>query len=292
MTMAQRKRMLAPIELALNANTPTASEIRWSANRDLDFPGCHCNKQSGRQARSKFQNAFTNWWRLMPIKPAIGLVAIAVLFFCARSIAVQAAENPSFEAEILQLSHDWEGVKFQVVSRDEREKQMAALAAHANDIALRYQHRSEAIIWVGIITSEQASMASENGSPLKALSFAKRARDILEHAEKVEPVALDAAAPTTLGVLYDRVPGFPIGFGDKSKARRYLQEAIVNAPNGLDANYFYGDFLYKQHEYPEAVKILQHALMLPVLASRPIWDQSCRAAIRDLLMKMQSNTGL
>jgi tetratricopeptide (TPR) repeat protein len=146
-----------------------------------------------------------------------------------------------------------------------------------------------AMIWVGIITSEQASLASENGSPFKALGFAKSARDILEKVEKIDSVALDAAAPTVLGVLYSRVPTFPIGFGDKSKARHYLQKAITNAPNGLDANYFYGNFLYEQHEYSEAVKVLKRALTLPGHPDRPIWDRSRRQVIQELLAKMQSN---
>jgi hypothetical protein len=37
----------------------------------------------------------------------------------------------------------------------------------------------------------------------------------------------------------------------------------------LDANYFYGDFLYEQHEYPEAIKVLKHALTLPAPPPRP-----------------------
>ena len=106
-------------------------------------------------------------------------------------------------------------------------------------------------------------MANENGSPLKAWGLAKRARDILETIEKTDPVTMDAGAPTTLGLLYDHVPGFPIAFGDKIKAREYLQEAIRNAPDALDVNYFYGDFLYREGEIVEAIKVLAHALTLP-----------------------------
>ena len=158
------------------------------------------------------------------------VVAIVALLLIGDSSAVQAAENRALNAEINFLSRDWEHVKLQVDNLDEQEKQMAVLALHAADIAQRYQGSTEATIWVGIITSEQASMASENNNPIKALVLAKRARDILEKVEKIDPVTMDAAAPTSLGVLYYRVPEFPLGFGDKSEARRYLQEAITNAP--------------------------------------------------------------
>ena len=131
-------------------------------------------------------------------------------------------------------------------------------------------------------------MANENGRPLKAFELAKRARDILEMVEKTDPAAMDAGAPTTLGLLYDQVPGFPIGFGDKVKARLYLQEAVRYTPNGLDANYFYGDFLYRNGEQAEAVKVLEHALTSPELSNRPMWDRSRRAEIRKILSELQN----
>jgi Tfp pilus assembly protein PilF len=118
------------------------------------------------------------------------------------------------------------------------------------------------------------------------MGFAKQARDILEKAEKIDPVAVDAGAPTSLGVLYYRVPGFPIGFGDKAKARQLLQEAVADAPNGLDANYFYGDFLVEQHEYAAAEKVLRHALTVPAHPDRPLWDKSRRLVIQELLTKI------
>jgi hypothetical protein len=214
---------------------------------------------------------------------------IATILLVALSACVQATENSSLKSELLRLAHDWEHVKLQVSDRDDQERQMASLAQRAGQIAKQYENVPDPIVWIGIITSEQASMANENGSPIKALELAKRARDILEKVEMTNPDTMDAGAPTTLGVLYDRVPGFPIGFGDKTQARHYLEEAIRNAPNGLDANFFYGDFLYKHGEQSEAVKFLEHALTLPELSNRPIWDKSLRAAIRHMLSEMQNS---
>jgi len=215
------------------------------------------------------------------------VTAIATVLLVALSVCVQAAENPSLKSELLRLARDWEHVKLEVSERDDQEKQMANLAQRAGKIAEQYENIPDPIIWVGIITSEQASLASANGSPMKALELATRARDILEKVEKTNPETMDAGAPTTLGVLYDRVPGFPIGFGDTARARYYLQEAIRSAPNGLDANFFYGDFLYKHGEQSEAARVLERALTLPELSNRPIWDKSLREAIRQTLSEMQ-----
>ena len=199
-----------------------------------------------------------------------------------------AGEAPSLKSELLLLAHDWEQVKLLVSDRDDQEKQMASLAQRAGKIAEQYEDIPDPIVWLGIITGEQASMANDNGSPIKALELAKRARDILEKVEKTNPETMDAGAPTTLGLLYDRVPGFPIGFGDKARARHYLEEAIRDAPNGLDANFFYGDFLHKHGEQSEAATVLERALTLPGLSNRPIWDKSLRVAIRQDLSEIQS----
>jgi tetratricopeptide (TPR) repeat protein len=223
---------------------------------------------------------------MMIDRSKIVLAMFAAFMIVAKPAGVSAAGNPALNAEILHLALDWEHIKFEVANADEQEKQMEALADRAAKIAQQYQNQPEAAIWLGILISEQASMANENSSPIRALRLAMKARDILEQVEKVDPVALDAGAPTSLGVLYYRVPGFPLGFGDKVKARHLLQEATTNAPNGLDANYFYGDFLYQQKEYPEATKVLKHALALPTHPDRPIWDQSRRLVIQELLAKI------
>jgi tetratricopeptide (TPR) repeat protein len=216
------------------------------------------------------------------------VAAIATFLLVALSVCAKAGEIPSLKSELLRLARDWEHVKLQVSDRDDQEKQMASLAQRAGQIGKQYQNIPDPIVWVGIIASEQASLANDNGSPIKALQFAKRARDILEEVEKTNPETMDAGAPTTLGVLYDRVPGFPIGFGDKARARYYLQEAIRSAPNGLDANFFYGEFLFKLGERSEAAKILERALTLPELSNRPLWDRSLRAAIRQTLSEIQN----
>src|ERR1700720_4595171 len=86
-----------------------------------------------------------------------------------------------------------------------------------------------------------------------------RCKMMVGQAYNLDPARLDAGATTSLGVLYYRVPGFPIGFGDKAKARQLLEQAIKLAPNGLDAWYFYGDFLSTQKEFLKAGEAFQHA---------------------------------
>jgi cytochrome c-type biogenesis protein CcmH/NrfG len=89
-------------------------------------------------------------------------------------------------------------------------------------------------------------------------------------------------------VLYSRVPRWPLGFGDNEKARDLLVQAVSLAPNGMDANYFYADFLMNQQEYAAADKVLKHALSLPPQSNRPLWDKNRRAVIRELMAKAEA----
>jgi tetratricopeptide (TPR) repeat protein len=188
------------------------------------------------------------------------------------------AADPA-DAEVHRLQSTWEAIKFGVPEGDEQTRQMNALGDDADAVAAKFPDRPEVLIWDGIITSERASMASM----FSALGLATRARDILEQAHKIAPAKLDAGATASLGVLYYRVPGFPIGFGDKVKARQLLEEAVKLAPTGLDAWYFYGDFLYEQKEYPRAAEVFHHALSLPSHPDRPAWDKNRRLVIEERL---------
>jgi len=197
--------------------------------------------------------------------------------------AAHGAEDP-VAAQVRAIQIKWETIKFTVPEGDKQTAQMNTLGADADALAAKYPDRVEALIWDGILTSERASMVN----PVSALSLANRARDTLEKAYKMSPVALDAGAPTSLGVLYYRVPGFPVAFGDKKKARQLLEQATRDAPNGLDAWYFYGDFLLTQGEYVKAREAFNHALSIPPHADRPLWDQNRRLVIHEKLDQIQA----
>ena len=221
-------------------------------------------------------------------------IRVVAFIICSGAPAALAAPAGSYDPDALKLALAWEKIKFQVDDPAEQLKQMDALGEQADALAAQHPDKADIVIWDGIITSERASLYNEHGGltgPVKALSFASRARDTLEQMEKKDPKAMDAGAPTSLGVLYYRVPGFPMGFGDKAKARRLLEEAVRDAPNGLDAHYFYADFLQEQGDYVKSAEVLKHALTLPAHPERPIWDKNRRIVIQELLEKVQSKAG-
>ena len=206
------------------------------------------------------------------------------LAFAMNSPALWAADPSPMVVEIRHIDNEWARISYQMTSADEQEKQMKVLAAKAAALAVRYPDRAEPLIWQGIVISSEAKYAGGLG----ALGLAKDARDLFEKAGRIDYRAVEGAVPTSLGALYYKVPGFPLSFGDNSRARQYLEDGLRISPNGLDANYFYGDFLFEVGEYPKAVAVLKHALTTPPDTERSVWDAGRRAEIRALLTQVEA----
>ena len=181
------------------------------------------------------------------------------------------------------LQRDWETIRYQVPA-PEREKRFEALAAKARKVSETHPGRAEPLIWEGIIVS---SWAGEKGG-LGALGMVKQARSLYEEAIRIDGNALDGSAFNSLGVLYYKVPGWPIGFGDKAKAKELLEKALSINPKGIDPNFFYADFLVDTKQADQAIVYLERALNAPARPGRQIADAGRRDEARALLGKVQS----
>jgi Tfp pilus assembly protein PilF len=80
--------------------------------------------------------------------------------------------------------------------------------------------------------------------------------------------------------------GWPVGFGDDDRAKTCLRKALVINPGGIDANYFYGDFLLDQGEYVEARKFLLKARQAPQRSQRPLADRGRQDEIKRKLARL------
>ncbi len=176
--------------------------------------------------------------------------------------------------EVIEIRSDWARIKYQL-PKEERVAALEALAERAHAISSAARGNAEPLIWEAIVL---ASLAGEDGG-LGALSKVKQAKLLLEQAENIDPDSMDGSVYTSLGSLYYQVPGWPIGFGDDKKAEQYLKKALALNPDGIDPNYFYGDFLISQGKYREAISVLEKALQAPARVDRPIADQGRREEI-------------
>jgi tetratricopeptide (TPR) repeat protein len=187
-------------------------------------------------------------------------------------------------SDIAELQSEWARIKYQS-SPKEQKQQFEALAEKAATVTARYPQRAEPLVWEGIILS---TLAGSKGG-LGALSLVKASRDRLEQALAIDPLALDGSAYTSLGTLYYKVPGWPIGFGDSDKAEALLKKALDINPDGIDPNFFYGEFLYEEGRYPESISVLNHALEAPARPSRPLADAGRKGEIELLLAEARKH---
>lgn len=185
-------------------------------------------------------------------------------------------------AEIGRLQGRWAEVNYQLEGKTQLTA-FEALIQDAEAITTANPTSAEAWIWSGIIRS---SFAGAKGG-LGAIKLAKASRADLERAMELDPEALHGSAYTSLGTLYFKVPGWPVGFGDEKKAEVLLRKALALNPNGIDPNYFYGDFLLEQKRYGEAESALLKAQQAPARPDRPLADAGRQEEIEVALLKVR-----
>lgn len=210
-------------------------------------------------------------------------LARRALLALAAAFAFPLAHAGAVDDAVKALQHEWEVIRYQAPP-SEREKRFEALATRAHQVSEANAGRAEPLVWEGIIVS---SLAGEKGG-LGALSLVKQAKALYERAIQIDANALDGSAYNSLGVLYYKVPGWPVGFGDKAKARELLQKALAINPKGIDPNFFYGEYLVETKHPQEAVGYLEKALQAPPRPGRELADQGRREEARVLMEKAKA----
>jgi len=214
------------------------------------------------------------------------LKSIATLVLFAGLNAASLAAPPSLDDAIADEGHRWAKIAFHTPDAG-KEVAFVPLIAHAQQVSESFPGRAEPLIWQAIILSSAAK--AEGG--LGALGKVKEARDYLLAAEKIDPAALNGSIYNSLGSLYAKVPGWPIGFGDKKKAKGYFEKALAINPNGIDPNYFYADMLADQGEYAQAADHLKRALAAPARPGREDADAGRRQEVMKLLETLKQEHG-
>ena len=210
------------------------------------------------------------------------LLATALGATLLAATAAAFAGDPS--PQVAAVRDRWAEVNYNT-PKTQREAAFEALAKQAAAAKAAQPKDAGALIWEGIVLS---SYAGERGG-LGALGLAKQARADFEQALKLDPNALDGSAYTSLGVLYYQVPGWPVGFGDDDKARDLLRKGLKVNPDGIDPNYFYGDFLRDQGDWKGAAAALEKALAAPPRPGRELADQGRRKEATALLAKVRAH---
>lgn len=196
--------------------------------------------------------------------------------------AASVARADTCEDRVHGLQQSWDHVNFEV-PQGVRAAEMARLNTQAGAVVAQCPNRAEPLIWDAIITASEAGLKGGLG----ALGLVREARSELEQAERINPRALNGAVYVSLGSLYAQVPGAPIGFGNRQRAHDYLQRGLAMAPSDIDANFFMGDLLVREHDWAGAGAYLQKAIDAPARPGRAAADRGRKAEARALLARAQ-----
>ncbi|MYM64918.1 hypothetical protein [Pseudomaricurvus sp. HS19] len=178
----------------------------------------------------------------------------------------------------LTLQQQWEKARYQMEG-DAQLQAYEQLMAQAEKDKAAYPDSADVFAWSGII---KATYAGAKGG-LGALKYAKSSKSDLETALGLNEAVMDGGAHNTLGTLYYKVPGWPVGFGDSDKAKEQLQRSLALNPKGIDSNYFYGEFLRDQGDYQGAWQYYEKALAAPPRPARPLADSGRRGEVEDAM---------
>jgi len=219
----------------------------------------------------------------MPRPLSISVVAFIAAAAIAAAAPIPAGQIPApLATAVTQLERGWANANYTLTDPTRQKLALDAVIAQATALAARYPDRAEPLVWRGVAQTTQAGVVGG----MTGFGLVKAARQSLEAAERIDPAAADGLGLVQLGVLYYQVPGFPIAFGDRGKARRYLARALAVDPDSLAANLALGDYWFSGGNMAKAEAALRHALAAAPCAGQPVAEAGRRAEVAVLLAKI------
>ncbi|MGL4250599.1 MAG: tetratricopeptide repeat protein [Aeromonas sp.] len=200
---------------------------------------------------------------------------------CALALLLGSTAGMAAEDALTPIQQQWAVCQYQQIGKA-KESCLETLSSQAEAASAKEPFRTDLLIWSAIVKSTWAGAKGGLG----ALGLVKEAKAKLELALKQDPKTLDGSAYTSLGSLYYQVPGWPVGFGDDEKAEQLLKQALAINPDGIDPNFFYGDFMLEQGRKAEAKAYFDKALAAPARPGREVADEGRKMEIRERLAKL------
>ena len=197
-------------------------------------------------------------------------------------IAFSFTVNAQMTDEIKQLQKQWAIINYQI-EKGKKVEAFEKLAKAATQIVISNPKNAHALVWEGIVYSTYAGVAST----FSAGKLAKHAKKSFEQAIKIDDSVLNGSAYTSLGVLYYKVPGWPLSFGSDKKAMKHLKKGIELNPTGIDSNYFYAEFLFdEEDDYKLAKQYILKAQKAAPRPTRPLADSGRQNEVAVLMKKI------
>lgn len=150
-------------------------------------------------------------------------------------------------------------------------------------LAGQYPDNPDVLYWQAVAKANYAAYQSE----LAALDTIHEVRDLLQKVIAINPETMEGSAYVVLGTLYHLTPPWPIAFGDDDKANELLQAALKINPDGIDSNYFYGNYLLSEDHLEEAERHFAKAMAAPVRPEQVYVDNELKKEAKTALENMR-----
>lgn len=194
------------------------------------------------------------------------------------------AANP--EELVRPIQERWAEIRYAMPEKEQAEH-YHALALQARELAEKNPYLAEPLVWEGIAL---AAEAGAKGAP-ESFWLARKAQAAFEESLKLDEKALKGSAYTGLATLHARGLVWPFGFGGKNRIRaeKYFRKSLAIDPEGIDPNFFYGEYLYGLYRLSEARALFEHALRTPPRPGQELADSGRREEIRAFLAQIEKD---
>jgi len=199
---------------------------------------------------------------------------VAFLILSAQCVA------DSLTSSLQHIESEWASIYYQTPKAKQGEAYQHLLDKTIN-LSEQFPNKPEPLFWQAVIKATYA----DHQAALAALNAIEEARDLLLKVIQMNPKTLDGSAYVTLGTLYYMVPKWPVSFGDDEKARRMLETALEINPDGIDTNYYFGDFLLTTGHPSEAIHYLAKAAKAPARKEQLFADNQLKAEAQNAFNK-------
>ncbi|PCH63489.1 MAG: hypothetical protein COC19_00965 [SAR86 cluster bacterium] len=137
----------------------------------------------------------------------------------------------------------------------EIEKLIAPILEEAESYRDNNPENAEAWLVCAVIRSDYAPTQGL----MKMLGILRTARDELEISIELDEKILGGFAQAFLGMLYYRMPSWPVSYGSNKKAEKSFSEALRIDGNSMANNVYYAGFLIDEKKYHRAGTFLLSA---------------------------------
>jgi len=188
----------------------------------------------------------------------------------------------SLNDSLKSIESEWASIYYSTPKKKQGPAYIRLLDKTAK-LTRQYPDAAEAIFWHAVLKAAYA----EHQDAFPALEAIHEARDLLIKAIKINPETMNGSAYVTLGTLYYMAPKWPVSFGDDDAAKQMLETALKINPEGIDANYFYGEFLLLHNKLNEAAVYFEKAAAAPARREQLYADNQLKTEAEAALKKAQ-----